>query len=620
MFSDIILNENETYEHLFGVNENTDPEDKSLEDILHDKQDDIDESCSNKESYINNMIESYDIDPLFKENYITEAKLKDTFASISKKLKGLKITRTKEQRQFDKKVKYGQIFKKNDKYYEDKWFGNVQDYTPGMTKTEFEKKANEAYKEIADTLKKSEEYKGCEFYIAGIDYIDNTQYPENSHWFAVVNYHKPVEDPSSIKEESCNESVISLPGTSHDYTIEASYEDYLADKIYNEQRLNMIISKQLILSESTGIAVKTAKLTSLYEAKLGDNIKNGWQKFLNFIKNTAGKFMEAMTKLLLDEKGYLEKYKDIILKKRPKDIDYSYTGDYQLGAQRITTVELPIFNYESYKNELSQESDGPLVQKLVKDFKYNDADSLADQLKEYFLGGGDQKEGKFESLNFQTMYNFCYDFNKIKNVVDKDINHLESSTQAINQAIQNKIKDNAAEAKQDVNKPTDQTSSNLKMKDDTSSSNSNLKMKDDNSSSNLKMKESALLEAEDGQENKGLQIDTSKISQASGSYENRDSVNTDDDSVKSDINKASTESSENIDKMINKWIRVCRTIITAKWTASQQIAKDYMTIIRTHVRSYIGTKDDKADNRGAKQTGDTYKKDGQKQQTEEQNK
>ena len=41
---------------------------------------------------------------------------------------------------------------------------------------------------------------------------------------------------------------------------------------------------------------------------------------------------------------------------------------------------------------------------------------------------------------------------------------------------------------------------------------------------------------------------------------------------------------------------VCRTIITAKWTAAEQIAKDYMAIIRAHVRSYVGNDKDTTDN------------------------
>ena len=89
-----------------------------------------------------------------------------------------------------------------------------------------------------------------------------------------------------------------------------------------------------------------------------------------------------------------------------------------------------------------------------------------------------------------------------------------------------------------------------------------------------------------------------------------DNVN---DAKTANANAASKESETDIDAMITKWISVCRTIITAKWTASEQIAKDYMALIRAHVRSYVGTKEDKADNKAASQ-GTNYQKDQQKKE------
>ena len=35
-----------------------------------------------------------------------------------------------------------------------------------------------------------------------------------------------------------------------------------------------------------------------------------------------------MTAFFTNNKEYLEKYKDIILRKKPKDIDYSYNGEF----------------------------------------------------------------------------------------------------------------------------------------------------------------------------------------------------------------------------------------------------------------------------------------------------
>ena len=81
----------------------------------------------------------------------------------------------------------------------------------------------------------------------------------------------------------------------------------------------------MVISESD-----YSNIRAINEAKLGDKIKTRWQKFVAFIKNMFAKFIESMTNILYNEKDYLEKYKDIILKKKPKeDMEYSYTGDYK---------------------------------------------------------------------------------------------------------------------------------------------------------------------------------------------------------------------------------------------------------------------------------------------------
>ena len=78
---------------------------------------------------------------------------------------------------------------------------------------------------------------------------------------------------------------------------QSMYNDYLFNKIHNEQVLNAEINKQLIMTESTTLAQKERKLSALYEAKIGDSCKSAWNKFTEFIKSLFGKFMESITKL-----------------------------------------------------------------------------------------------------------------------------------------------------------------------------------------------------------------------------------------------------------------------------------------------------------------------------------
>ena len=52
-----------------------------------------------------------------------------------------------------------------------------------------------------------------------------------------------------------------------------------------------------------------------------------------------------------------------------------------------------------------------------------------------------------------------------------------------------------------------------------------------------------------------------------------------------------------VDALVSKWTNICRNLIGAKLTAVETIAKDYMTIIRNHVRSYGGQDLKKVDDR-----------------------
>ena len=442
------------------------------------------------------------------------------------------------------------------------------------------------------------------------DYNNNNA----SDRFANKYIKKSINDIESDRRmkkrnEKLSESTHLTNNTGHNYLNEAIYADYLADKIYNEQRLAREINKTLIMKESTtNVAQKVNKITALYEAKLSDTIKSKWNKFITFIKTLMGKFMESMTKILLDEKGYLEKYKDIILKKRPKDdIEFSYTGDYREAANRLMNTELPLFNYEQYKAELKAEGNIVLAQKLLKNFQLDSGSELSDQMKEYFIAADKgESKGKLSGVNMRELYDFCYNFKKIKDITDKDINHLESSTMAIQNAINAEIRKQPAETNT-VEKTKEAPAETPKPEN-----NENSKKNSGSKSYVDKKNESTIIREADEKQapiNTNLSIKTTTYTDNDKKVDNVNAAKT------ANANAASGEKETDIDAMISKWITVCRTIITAKWTASEQIAKDYMALIRAHVRSYVGTKEDKADNQAAKQ-GTNYQKDREKQEQE----
>ena len=99
---------------------------------------------------------------------------------------------------------------------------------------------------------------------------------------------------------------------------------------------------------------------------------------------------------------------------------------------------------------------------------------------------------------------------------------------------------------------------------------------------------------------------TNAVSQMGSTTTNHEKLS--DDAAKANAAGSDGETEDEMYKMGDKFTTVCNTLIAAKCTAVQQIAKDYMTIIRAHVKSYVGNTDNKADDRTAK-AGTNYQKD-----------
>lgn len=384
------------------------------------------------------------------------------------------------------------------------------------------------------------------------------------------------------------------------YIHDSLYESYIESKIDSEDILARALKEQMILKESD-----YSSITALHEASLGDKIKVKWKKFIAFIKGLIARFMESMTNILYDERGYLEKYKDIILQKKPKtDLEFSYTGNYEEGIKRITNTTVPLFEYQKYKNAFDAEDDGDLANAIMqgKQFKYTDGETLDEQFKEYYLVTDDGvKTGKLSDIRMVDLYNFCYNFSKIKGITDKDLGRLDASTKNIEREIVSRMNST-------TNQTTDQTvNSTATSTTDGGSTN------DNQSASNQNESAIFLEDSENDKKDKpqGLQITSTDNNQQKGSTDFTKNASSTDQRNK-DQEKAAADRSGNaevneIQKAADKWIRVCRSLIAAKCTACQQIAKDYMSIIRAHVRSYGGKDDNAADNK-SKDKGTEYKK------------
>ena len=365
------------------------------------------------------------------------------------------------------------------------------------------------------------------------------------------------------------------------------YNEYLFDKIAQEQTLQRMISRELIMTESTTLKTKERKLSMLYESKMGDTIKSKWNKFIDFINNLFAKFGESISNIALSYKNYLVKYRDIILNKAFKiKLTQALPGDYKKGVDRCNKVVIPVFQYSDQNMKtLLSEDDEQIIKMIIKDseLEYDQAKNLNDILKDYFLGIDKGIVDNLDNLNRSDMYNFCLNADKIQSTQKKDMNALKSTTSVIERAITNEVNKVNKEAyvmENESNQPKpNSTATASGQSTDHNNNNQNKEAGKDNVA-------------------KAGSVNTSPIN---SSLDDNYKGTTKEDDYKQDGQQAANDGQDagDIAKAFDAWRKVCQAVISAKMTAQQAILKDYMGIIRAHVRSYVGKQDNPEDNQSA---------------------
>lgn len=431
--------------------------------------------------------------------------------------------------------------------------------------------------------------------------------------------------------KNTNEDFISIDSSSL-FLYEAEYMEYLDTKISNQNNLFRAINRYTGMTEGASMVMLES---------VGDKVKSKWNNLVEFVKTMVSKFMESITNILLNEKDYLEKYKDIILKKPPKsDMKYSYTGDYKIGIDRLINTELPLFNYAAMAESLKKEGDYPVIQEIIlkdKAFTYDADKSVASNFKDYFIAADKgTSSGTFDQLKMVDLYNFCMNFKKMEDVVKKDQTRLNNSSSAIQAAMADEIRKAKAAATDAAHKPVENPQDGGDTQDTTrpthkiSNSNGN-KMKI-STGAKQQQQQTGGGQQDQGQPKPGEESSVYSINGLNAFSEKVDVTNSDatksmstysDENKKNDNAEANAKGAageltkdgkpvteedaiKEVDTLVSKWTNICRNLIGAKLTAVETIAKDYMTIIRNHVRSYGGQDLKKVDDRT--ETATNYKK------------
>lgn len=443
------------------------------------------------------------------------------------------------------------------------------------------------------------------------------------------------------------------PGEVIDFTREFEYFNYLQNKVYCEAELARVVYTRVVLSEAYGDNAR--KLIAINEAKAINKIKEIWSKFVEFVNKTGAKFLEKITKILINQQNYLKKYKEIILERVPKHIQVSYHGNYMTAVDRLLKVKIASFpdNLDDVaidKDKNGSASDDEITASIVNHIfkKYNSTDfdkfdvggSMADQFKSYFIGAD---KGDFNGylddnniVKLKDMYNFCMNHKQAEDVIRADENMIKATANKID-AIWNQYTSKHPEAKKGEvpktggNQTGNATPVSGKGGVQTGGENNqeslfmnlrglrylNEEEQNNNNNNQAKNNEDKAKDAERAQENKDgdatksdLQITStnSNIANKAGSM-NKDKEDNTEEKVKEQLDNNAQAAIDFFNKYIDKWRLVCSNILTAKLTVYQQIAKDFMNIIRAHVQSYVGSNDkDDIKNKKTEDEGIDYNK------------
>ena len=322
-----------------------------------------------------------------------------------------------------------------------------------------------------------------------------------------------------------------------------------------------------------------------------------------------------MFRLVDNDTEYLERYKDIILNRKPNDFTFNMPN-YKEGLKRMQTVMIKPFASE--KNTVTQDEANTHAYKKSLIPGYNADDDWNKYCATYFEGGEDSIQYNLQDMNMTELYNYCHDWkSSILPSITRDQTTLQNNVNEIEKEI-NSLK--TAQPQPEDQKVHTSSASMLKpelraygeMVVDSFANrvfNEAITAAGSNGSGSSSSGDSATQTRPSGAVTKG---NSSATGSSSGKVKSISSMTGEKDqqthlgnSTTGEINKddkgqiktgADTgHTSAQVDELSKKltgYNLACSGILTGKFTAAQNMYKDYMTLIKRHVGEQVGNKGD----------------------------
>ena len=228
------------------------------------------------------------------------------------------------------------------------------------------------------------------------------------------------------------------------YVDKMAYANFLFEQERNTIKLNAFISECLCIAEGGNIYDGIKAINEGISDKAG----SAWDKVMDFLRRMWGKFVENMTNLFNSNGYYLEKYKDIILKKPIKFTEKITMPNYFNGIKNIVAVKIPLLNVQSLERIPLNAEDKTGMDNLRTEFMNawrngKPADNPnGKEFKawavDYFKGlGTGEVDFTASQINMTDMYNFCHDSKNITSTLEKDKSAIERANKEFADEVKN---------------------------------------------------------------------------------------------------------------------------------------------------------------------------------------
>lgn len=383
-------------------------------------------------------------------------------------------------------------------------------------------------------------------------------------------------------------------GNRLDLVEDLSYSTYMLECVVESEKLRGFAN--LLIGVHEGATVE--KLEILQEAAT-DKLRNIWDKFKGFLNKVWEKFKNYMFRLVDNDVEYLERYKDIILNRKPNDFTFNMPN-YKEGLKRMQTVMIKPFASEINKVTADESTTHAYKKSLING--YNADDDWNKFCASYFEGGEDSIQYNLQDMNMTELYNYCHDWkgtilpsiNKDQTTLQNNVNEIEKQINALKTG-QNTTQQTGIGGQTTVHNSASMLKPNLRAYGEMVVDNFANRVFNEaitaagSNGGSSSSSSSATQTRPSGAVTKGNSAVTGSNS---GKVKSISSMTgTSDDQKKLGDNHNAAEVEE-LSKKLTGYNLACSGILTGKFTAAQNMYKDYMTLIKRHVGEQTGNKGD----------------------------